>query len=345
MATLAQTTQITRKLLAIIAGIILAIIMLVVLFNIGTSIKESLYPTPAAPPSVSFGKIPALTFPQQNQPKYSYTLNTISGNLPTFSDRATVYKLLQPQPSLVALDNIKALLEKNNFKDNPSQISDSIFQWKNENQTINYNIVSNDFLLQSNYLSDANVKSSTNLPNQPGAIDVAKQFFTTLNAKQDDIDFDKTKTSLFTIQNGTIIPASSLSNTQVVRVDFFQQDVNKLPVFYPDYPHSIMYALVAGGISQPQVVEAAFTHNIVVADNNATYPIKTAKQAFDDLKSGNAYISNYDSTKTNVTIQNVVLGYYIGGTNQQYLYPIIVFEGDNNFYAFVSAITDEWMSK
>ena len=47
----------------------------------------------------------------------------------------------------------------------------------------------------------------------------------------------------------------------------------------------------------------------------------------------------------NVEINNVFPAYYVSTKTQVYLMPIFVFQGSNNFYAYVPAVTDEWINK
>jgi hypothetical protein len=62
-----------------------------------------------------------------------------------------------------------------------------------------------------------------------------------------------------------------------------------------------------------------------------------------DLKSGN-YWTAKDITDSNVTIRKMYLAYYEPTTLTNYLQPIFVFEGDNNFVAYVSAVTSKYVS-
>ena len=68
-------------------------------------------------------------------------------------------------------------------------------------------------------------------------------------------------------------------------------------------------------------------------------------EAFSELQEGKAFIpSNSNNANiSNISIRNVLLGYYMGENRQDYLLPIVVFEGDNNFIAYVSAVKDEWI--
>jgi hypothetical protein len=112
----------------------------------------------------------------------------------------------------------------------------------------------------------------------------------------------------------------------------------KIPVLYPHPPYSTMSFWIASGQNSQEVDAASFVHREILTDSHATYPIKTAQEAFDALKAGDGYITSYQGADTNILISNVYLGYYLGEENQGYLMPIIVFEGQNNFFAYVSAI-------
>lgn len=116
-----------------------------------------------------------------------------------------------------------------------------------------------------------------------------------------------------------------------------------IPVLYSHPPYSTMNFWVASGEQSLEVVEANFSHKTPIFSNEdtATYYIKTSREAFDELKNSKAYIASYAGSKTNVVINNIYLAYYLDETTQEYLMPIIVFEGDNGFSAYISAIKTE----
>src|SRR6266404_5428692 len=115
------------------------------------------------------------------------------------------------------------------------------------------------------------------------------------------------------------------------------------PIIYPHPPYSTMNFLVASGENQATVVSAIYNHQTVnlQPDKNATYPIKSAQQAFDDLKNGKGYIASYNGSDSQILISNIFLAYYIGVTDQDYLMPVIVFQGQNGFFAYVPAVTND----
>ena len=170
--------------------------------------------------------------------------------------------------------------------------------------------------------------------------------------------------------SGKLVKTTNLQDTRVIRVDFYQNPIEytitagvggdlthfqefkeSLPIMYPNPPFSTIDFYVASGVDQAQVMKANYSHQKVDLSTNApaadgtpqqaTYPIKSAQQAFDDLKNGKGYIAAYNGTDNQILINKVYLGYYIGKKTQQYLMPVIVFEGANGFFAYVSAVTDD----
>jgi len=258
------------------------------------------------------------------------------------------------------------------------KLDETRYQWT-ENKGIQRKLVVDsltfNFDLESNYLSSLTVLNAQGKLTQTDAVGATTDFMSTLALMPDDITLDKTTTpnqdvpyitnpQSFSIQNGSLVPTESFLSTQVYRVNVYQNDITydlntgvpgvtggfkkipmAMPILYPYPPYSTMSFWVAAGQLGPQVVAAKFIHQAVnlTPETEATYPIKTTQEAFEDLKNGKAYIASYNGTDTDVAITNVYLTYYLGETQQHYLMPLIVFMGDNGFFAYVSAVKDEWV--
>lgn len=347
MASLSSTTQLTRLALKWLGIGIVATLGILILFRIGIFIKSQITPPP--PPNTSFGKLPQIKFPPtSSKNNSSYTINTLTGSLPVFSDRAYVYEILDDEPQLLALSNTSSRLSNIGFEEDPTPISDTTYEWIQNDESsklpkkIIFDIFSGDYNLSSPFLSDSSVLSANNLPNQTAAIEIAKSFMSSISPIPDDIDFEKTKTNILAIKNGRLEQATSLSNTQVVKVSFLQRDLNGIPVIYSDPNSSTANVFVSGGPTSPQVVKADFFHQSI-ASSSATYPIISANQAFDKLKKGEAFITNALSDDK-ISINKVFLAYYISDQKQKYAMPVVVFMGEG-FSAYVSAIVDSWIQK
>lgn len=351
MLTLHQATDTTKNILKWAAIVIVGIFILYWLVKLGFYIKEKAFPTPPPPPTVSFGTLPAIVFPQETKGVFNYQIETVSGTLPSFPDRAKVYKTIPDVPTLLNLSTARQKVHQLqsfanlDFATTEKALSETTYQYTDNTpakRTLTMDIVTSNFTYSSLYLTDENVTANKFNGDEKSAITTAEGFFSQLSSFPNDLDEQRTTTQLLTITNGTLIPATSLSNANVIRVNFFQKALNNLPIFYAHPPQSSIYAYVGSRGAQNEVLEASFTHQ-TISPNFATYPIKTSEEAFEDLKKGNAAILSYDGTSSTIRITDSYLGYYLGDDPQTFLMPIIIFQGDDNFYAYVSAIKENWI--
>ncbi len=384
--TLHRTIDIAKKFFLGIGAGIGVIIVIVLLFQLGVIIKNVLFPPPIQPANHLYDALPKISFPENiTSDKLTYTLNTISGTFPEFPDRLNVFQIKQPEPNFLNLDKAKDKAAKLGFLNDKGSASpetnlgNATYQWtKNQelSKRLTMNIITTDFALSSNYLTAATVLDAKNLGNQTDAMDKIRDFLNSIGMNSSDIVLEKTlnaenstpyitKPQLFSIENGTLVPTTSLSKAQVIRVDLYQKNMiyalntgipevtggfRKLdvdiPILYPRPPYSTMNFWLASDSFGPNVFTANFIHKSIIVDETAeqaTYPIKTSEEAFEELKNGNAYIASYFGFEKEVKISKIFLAYYLGEDPQDYVMPIIVLEGDNGFFAYVSAIRDEWI--
>jgi hypothetical protein len=345
MLTLNQATQMTKRTIKWLSLIVGLIILVFFALRATSIIRNIVSPEPPPPPEVKFGKIPAVAFPQGEQKNYSYTVDTVTGELPTFSDRAKVFKIVQESPDLLALQKTGEKVAQAGFSQGPVRIKDNIYQWTNSNSKIaskiNIDIYTSEFNVSSSFLSDPDILIGRNFPKPSDAQTETNGFLTSMNLLSKDIDLNKTKVNFFSIQNGTLVPTTSESSAHIIEVVYFQKDIEKIPIYYPVPWTSTMNVLIGGGLSTSQVVQANFFHQDISLESS-TYPIKTADEAFKELEEGRAYIASGE--KEDVLIQKVTLGYYLSDVKQNYLMPIIVFEGNNGFIAYASAVKVEWIN-
>ncbi len=335
---------VVAKWAAIIIGIIIGIFVLIKVFFF---IKEIISPTPDAPPTVSFGKLPSIFFPESINKKFTYSVDTLSGELPVLPDRTKVYEMEKPGPDLLAVQRASEKVSSLGFNNKPEQLSDIQYRWTSpgppaKSLVLNVNMAS--FTLYSSYLTDPAVLSGVSLGNQEDALSTAKTFLNALGLYPEDIDEKKTKIELYSINNEVLGPAESLSRAKLISVSYFQQDKDEIKMVYPGGTNSTMNLVIGSGKENPQVVNVRFFYQ-KATEESATYPIKTAQEAFEELKNGKGRVVSQTGENLNIVIKNVYLGLYSEGKQQEYLMPVIVFEGSNNFMAYVSAVKDEWIEK
>lgn len=341
MTTLHSINSTIKTLLKWTTILTASLVLIILLIKVGARVKELLYPTPLPPAGEEFGKLLPIVFPKSDitSDGFSYSIDTLSGKLPEFPDRMRVFKTQEREPNLLALEKARNIIAKIGFKSPENQLSSLLFEWTTQEpypRKIIYNILTSSFSLTSDYLLNEDILSPDLIdPNE--AIETTQSFFNSLSSFPNDIDSAKTKASLYNIENNTLIPATSLSGTKAVRVDFFQKDVDTVQIFYEKPNKSNMYAILGGKQQEKQIIEANFVSN-KISSSSATYYIKKTSEAFTLLKKNQAYIASYEGDQKNILIKNVFLVYYLPKKEVDILMPIIVFEGNDNFYAYVSAL-------
>ncbi len=347
MPTLSQTTKETKLIMkwGIIGIVLIALVFLGV--KAGGFLKEVFFPTPPPAPTVSFGKLPKISFPENKQVEnYTYSIDTLTGKLPVFSDRAIVFKTKEQKSDLLAFEKAKEKAQRLDFDQSPQTLSDGVYRWVDKSsieRKLILTVLEPKLTLDSNFYTNESILKGERLPSEEEAKSMAKDMLSKIAMFPEGIDTEKTTTTLFTIKNYALIPATSFANSQVIQVNFFQKDIDEKPVFYksPYTPNISVY--ITGGERRGQIVKADYYYQELLNDEKATYPIKTADEAFEELKNGKAFYASLPTEKKDVAIKEIKLGYYIPDKSTKYIMPIIVFQGDEGFFAYISAIKDEWI--
>ncbi len=343
MPTLHKTTEETKIVLKWLVVFTASLIVIYFLFKGLFAVKEFFFPTPPPPPTVSFGKLPAIVFPKKEKQTLTYSINTLSGTLPVLPDRATVYKTAGFPPNLLSLQRAQGKVSQEGFVRSAIPNGNNVYIWedtKDINRKLVLNILTYNFDLQSDYLNNQAIVNSRSVPDVQRAISGAQSFLSNVGALPNDVDLSKTITTPLSIIDGRLVKATSLSKAQIIQVDFSQRDINKIPVLYPNPPATTMDFLVSEEAFVPRIVQAHFFHE-PLTEISATYPIKTADAAFEELKKGDGYIAQNDDNVSSIAITNEYLAYFANDTEQSYLLPVIVFEG-KDFKAYVPAIQSSW---
>lgn len=343
MASLADITRESRIILKLLAAAGALVFIIFIAVNGVQIFQKIFFPSPPAPPKQGFGKLPRISFGISPGVRPTFTINTVSGQLPVFPDRIDVYKMVIPEPSLNALTDARQYVGNARFDKQETKITNTIYEWQNDQGIIiRYNIITNNFSVDS-ALTTGNYSTGEVFSRKDDAFRFVKDFLDNLNVTTDDIDPNKTKLTYYSVNNGQLMQVSSQNEAQILRVDLFQNNISdNLKIYYPDFDKSIMYFYIAVSPidKRPEIVRGNFTHSIINLKQSSTYPIINATYAYKELQDGlNSLIIKADKNSTSFEVTDVSLGYYIGREGQQYLLPVIVFRG-NGFVAFVQAVPD-----
>lgn len=336
--TLAQITRESRVILKVGGSAAVVVILLFLIFQAGSFIQKTFFPAPPAAPEEKFGKLSDITFPDQTTSIPEFKINTVSGVLPHFPSQIKVYKLFKNPPTITALPAAKQRAAKLGYTQNEYRVTPDTYRWSNtfQNSFLLYNIISLNFSVDSDYLTRGDFVSG-GVTNTQDITRTIREFVETLDANTTDIDFSKSNYQYYVSSNNVLTQVSTDSNATFARVYLQQNSVDNLNIYYPTTDPTLLYFTI-GNNSSYNLVEASYNHFAPDLSQSSTYSIKSVDMALEDLKNGKGYILNSADTQV-VEITEVSLGYYLGSDlSQDYLMPIFVFSGKDNFRSYVSAI-------
>lgn len=347
-ATLTEVTYMGR--LFVKFGSLALVLLMVgrVTINTAISVWKALNPEPPPPPTVGFGVLPKLRFPERVdivEPD-NYILETANAAFPDFGDRAKVF--FMPQSSLGLLDDDEArrIAATYGYLFEPEIHSARMYRWTKSTpitSTLQVDIQSLAFQVTTDYLSRPALLSNPNLPDNFEAVTMVKRFLSKVESAEDiatasgEVVFKKSL-------GGELADAVSYSDADYISVDLNRVPIDdKYRMFTPEGYKGVVYAVVTGALSGDDAI-VHFENNYHAVDYNQmhTYPLRTPRSAWQILKSGEGYVASYDGDGQAV-IRTVQLGYYDDFEEQEYLQPVYVFEGDDNFIGYVNALDPTYL--
>lgn len=345
MTKLTQVSIITRKIIRYTIFGIIGIVILRGAFLTAYKIYRYYFPAPPPPPTVSFGKLPALPFPNKDAPtNLQFRLETPTGSLPQFPYVMKVFFMPKISPTLLSLDETRKKALNLNFDGSEIQITETVYSFKNSKvpSELKVSIATGVFSISYNLAEDPSpLEKRPPLPEI--AATKARAFLSRANLLAKDLN-GPTVTEPVALQENKIVGSKSLSEANFVKVNLFRKDYDNYPSLTPDPKEANVWLIVSGDPQREKEMVGAEYHYFPVDESKfSTYPIKTAQKAWEELQANKAYIASLgENQNQQITIRKIYLAYYDAGVQTSFYQPIVVFEGDNNFKGYLPAVTDEY---
>jgi len=346
MATLTEISVTTRKSIryAIFGTIFLIVARMFALA--GFKVYRYFFPAPPPPPTVSFGKLPAIPFPvSKSIENVSFTLETPEGGLPKIRAQSTVYVMPKPAPNLTALQTATENAVGLGFNSLAEEISQTLYRYRHKTSPsyLEYDISSDTFSISYDLATDP-----TPLERIPPAAEVAassvRSYLSSPGILPEDL-IGPINSEFLKISENSLVKALGQSDADLVKVSLFRAPLDEIPSVTPRFDESNVWFMVSGSRERSKQFIAAEYHYFPVDETqSSTYPIKTAEQAWEELQEGNGFVVNKPTTE-DVTIRRIYLAHYDPGIPYDFYQPVIVFEGDGEFVAYVSAVTSEYLEE
>lgn len=360
MATLTEASVTARKVIKFGA---IGFVGITILWYLGIALikyYQKMYPPPLPSPTVEFGQLPKINFPESaTRPKLVLELPT--GGLPMFVDRMRIYSSPIKRSSFTDAESGIETAAALGFLFKPDQISESNYVWTNQDQLnskLDMNIVNGHFVLTRQWQNNPALAAMASFSSDRAVIMDTENYLSRIGVLSSDI-LGVEKVTYFKDDGGRLINALSLSDADFVRLDLFRKNLDEIDPtdttkaviasypFYRSNPNEGIVGVVVSGSNNlsDKVIRLEYGYNSIDYGTNGTYPIKVVEEAWNELEKGGGYIYKGESSLSEVKIRRVFLGYFDADISTGYVMPIYIFLGDQGFTAYVSAVNEAWIKK
>lgn len=348
MSRLGEVASVSRKVIKYGSIGILVMVVGRMLWGVGYTWWKTRNPDPPPPPDAKFGTLPKLEFPAiVEQPSLQYTLETRTGGLPVLEDQFAVYFMPIKRPSLLAYDQSAALADRLDFIQEPEKLSKKEYRWNSSSpvsSSFTIDIITGEFVLNRIWQEDEGFLTPTLFFSEERAVDVSRNFLSRIGLLPEDIRLGTHSIQTLRNQDGELVTAASISQAQFIRVNLFRAPVSGVIVVNPFVDRGLISLVLAFQKEEArQFINVEYSYFPVEIEQFATYPLIGVAQAWQRLQDGEAFVSSFPNGVDNIVLRDVYLAYYDSDTPQQFLQPVYVFEGDDNYFAYVPAVADEWV--
>lgn len=348
--TLTQITFIGRQTVKFGSIALVSLIVGRMLWGSFSAYWRATHPTPPPPPTVGFGSLPQIDFPDQDtaDKPNNYTLQLPTGRFPDFGDRAKVFFMPTSSPSLLDDQNARQLAANLGFVFEPEQITATDYRFTKAEPlptTLEMEIVTQRFEMTSDYLSRPELISDENLPAEAEAVGTVKSALSAASLLPSDMATVSGKVTYMRAVGSELEPAASFSDATFAVVELNRVPIDGQYQFTASDGQAPIRAVISGALSgRDSIVELKYHYQPLEYEQVHTYPIRTAQDAWKVVQAGEAYVvESLGQVPESAVVRRVSLGYFESDDEQMYMQPVYIFTGDDNFMALVPALDPRFL--
>jgi len=279
----------------------------------------------------------------------NFTIDTIEGKPVTSTESAKVFFLPSTNARFGYREKIYLIAKTLGF-DTESvkhrlEGKEAIF--KDDRQSLQIDITNFNFTYEYNFENEPQIFQDTVAPLKKEAEDKTIGFLRDVGRYPQELAQGKTNT-IFISYNPEAKQMRLLDTNKdanLVEVDFYRPDQDQYPVVSPKYFNSQNYVMVVFYKADFKIIKAQIKFYEKSNAQIGVYPIKTGDAAWEALKTGKGWVIQNQQESQNIVVKKMFLAYLDTDVYQEYLQPVYVFLGENNFVSYVPAITDEFFTE
>lgn len=350
--TLSDVSDIIRRFgpIALIGFVLLLIFFAIINLTL-TAITNRPQVTEFVP---AYGNVPKTTFSNtfDYPPNATFRIDNIEGRPLTATSSARIFFIPEPKTGLGYNRDVIFMGRAAGFniETEEYELNDITATYENADQRLDIDIRNGNFVFETEFRSKAPLFENATIPDENVILQTAQAFLKQMNRFPNAFN-EGTYNIIYQNYNpatDTFSKVNTIQEANVVEVDFFPPDIDGFPIVVPKYYNSQNFVVIAfegtPGRTQPTILKAQVQHYERDVTGGAEYPVKTGDEAWEEFINGEgAIVSAAPNSGTNIVIKEMFLGYYDPQEYQEYLQPVYVFLGDNDFAAYVPAIVNDYV--
>jgi hypothetical protein len=283
-----------------------------------------------------------------NSAGLSFSIDTVEGKPTTATLAANIYFIPLPETKFGYRNRLFAMAENFGIQ-NPSskyRLTEKNAEFNDELQKLEVNIANFNFTYKYYYEKDKNLFENTTTPLGKEAENEAIKFLNAVDKYPEEFKDAKiqTKYFYFDFDKKTLTQVKRNLDANIIEFGFIRPDLDNLSFVSSSYPDSHNFIKFVSTYDGYRIVEGQIKYFDRSGEHFGVYPVRTGEEAYKMLKKGKGAVLKHAKNNKKIIIKKMFLAYYDPDEYEEYFQPVYVFEGNNNFAAFIPAITEDYLS-
>lgn len=278
---------------------------------------------------------------------FSFVLDTIDGAPVSATETAQVFLLPQAKFQFDYLPKVYVMAKTLGFDTEIVKHklvnNEAVFDDGTRHLAIDINTY--NFRYDYDFKKDTELIDTLKTPDQDEAENSAVNFLKSIDKYPDEFTKGKTN-SIFMAYDKISSSAAVVDNLQdanMIEIDFYRPDIGQYPVVSSSYFNSQNYVVMMVTPNTTRIVSAQMKFFDKSDTQIGVYPLITGQKAYEELLGGKAILVSSGTGKKDIIIKKMFLGYFDPDVYQDYLQPIYIFLGDDNFVSYVPAVSRQYL--
>ena len=248
--------------------------------------------------------------------------------------------MIKPLFTLLSSEKAQALAEKFNLLIPPDILSETRYQFKENNLLLSVDLDSGNF----QYNKESTDSAKEKLDGDNKLIADFHSMLDSFGILREELKTGRSKIMYLRTEEGELTSTQDPNQAEAAQISIWPKNLGDKQIFTPEFNKSLVNGNVLGSANNLEnYLSLNFTSWTIDETTYATYPTKSADVAFEDLRLGKGVVV-IEPLKPQVSITSIYLGYFMSENYNIYLQPIYIFEGPN-FVAYVSAISEQYQNQ